>query len=87
LRDLAARGCNECHVEAGAALAAALLEQHLVDELVVYVAPLLLGHDARALVALGGIDNMANRPEFDYTDITPVGRDLRLTLSPQSFAR
>ena len=87
LGDLAARGCNECHVEAGAGLAAALISEQLVDELVVYIAPLLLGRDALELVSLGGIDNMADRPEFDYTDITSVGRDLRLTLTPHSSAR
>ena len=82
LRDLAQRGCNECHVEAGSSLAAALIGTRLVDELVVYVAPLLLGRDARELVSLAGIDNMADRPEFEFTEVTPVGRDLRLTLSP-----
>lgn len=82
LRDLASRECNECHVEAGAGLAAALIEAQLVDELVVYIAPLLLGRDALELVSLAGIDNMADRPEFAFTDVTPVGRDLRLTLRP-----
>lgn len=87
LQDLAARGCNEVHVEAGARLAGVLLEAQLIDEIVTYIAPVLLGADARELIAISGIDNMAQRPELCFTDVTPVGRDLRLTLTPQYAAR
>ena len=83
MRDLAIREVNEVHVEAGAELAAGLLAEQLVDELIVYQAPLLLGSDARALVALQGLTSMQQRLEFDYTDVSQVGRDLRLTLSPR----
>lgn len=82
MRDLASREINEVHVEGGAELAASLLAEQLVDELVVYQAPLLLGSDAKGLVAVSGLTSMQQRPEFEYTDITQVGRDLRLTLKP-----
>jgi len=82
MRDLASREINEVHVEGGAELAAGLLFERLVDEVVIYQAPLLLGADARGLVTLTGLTSMQQRTEFEYTDITRVGCDLRLTLKP-----
>ncbi len=78
LRDLAGRGCNEVLVEAGATLSGRLFELHLVDELLVYVAPLLLGHEARALLQLPGIQSMQERIELRLLDMQPAGPDLRL---------
>ncbi len=52
LKLLAARGANEVWVEAGATLAGAFVREGLFDELVVYLAPTLLGPDARALLGL-----------------------------------
>lgn len=86
LARLAARGCNEVHAECGARLAGALLAAGLVDELVVYLAPLLLGDDARGLARLPGLERMEQRLEFDWTDVRSVGRDLRLTLAPRGPA-
>ncbi|OED42289.1 riboflavin biosynthesis protein RibD [Chromatiales bacterium (ex Bugula neritina AB1)] len=82
LRDLASREVNEVHVEGGAELAASLLREDLIDELIVYIAPNLLGADARALFAFSGIENMADRPGFQFSDVTRIGPDLRLTLTP-----
>jgi len=82
MQELAKREINEVHVEAGAKLVAGLLAEQLIDELIVYQAPLLLGSDARALVALTGLTSMDQRIDFEYTDISRVGRDLRLTLRP-----
>jgi diaminohydroxyphosphoribosylaminopyrimidine deaminase/5-amino-6-(5-phosphoribosylamino)uracil reductase len=82
MRELAARDVNEVHVEGGAELAASLLAEQLVDELVVYQAPLLLGADAKSLVAMSGLTSMKQRLEFQFTDILQVGRDVRLTLTP-----
>jgi len=82
MRELGAREVNEVHVEGGAELAASLLAEQLVDELVLYQAPLVLGTDARALVALQGLTSMEQRLEFQYTDIAQVGCDVRLTLKP-----
>lgn len=86
LARLAARGCNEVHAECGARLAGSLLGAGLVDELVVYVAPLLLGDAARGLATLPGLERMAQRLEFDWRDVRIVGRDLRLTLAPRGPA-
>ncbi|WP_324563436.1 bifunctional diaminohydroxyphosphoribosylaminopyrimidine deaminase/5-amino-6-(5-phosphoribosylamino)uracil reductase RibD [Plasticicumulans sp.] len=83
LASLAARGCNEVHAECGARLAGALLAAGRVDELVVYLAPLLLGDAARGLARLPGLERMEQRLEFDWTDVRSVGRDLRLTLAPR----
>lgn len=84
LRDLASREVNEVHVEAGAELSASLLAEGLLDELVVYIAPHLLGADARSMFEISGMDNMIDRPEFAFTEITQIGPDLRLILKPVS---
>ena len=77
---LAARGCNEVLVEAGATLAGQALQAGLVDELVVYVAPHLMGHAARGLVELPGLARMADRLDLAYADTRRVGSDLRIRL-------
>lgn len=80
---LAEHEVNELHVEAGATLSGALVEAGLVDELVVYVAPDLLGPAARPLVSLPTLDRLADRYEFEFDECVRVGRDLRLTLMPR----
>ena len=77
-------GCNEVLVEAGPALNGSLLSAGLVDELVIYMAPHLLGESGRALAHLGVLKKMSQRIELSLTDVTPVGEDLRLTLVPRS---
>ncbi len=79
LRLLGARGINELHVEAGARLDGALLEAGLVDEIVAYLAPDVIGDPARgmfsraqALAALGA------RTRFEWQDVRFTGRDLRV---------
>jgi len=84
LRDLAKRGCNEVLVEAGAQLAGRLFELQLVDELLLYLAPVLLGHDARALLQLPPIKNMSERIEFTLQDSQTIGSDLRLRYRPRN---
>lgn len=81
LRHLGSLGCNEVLVETGARLAGAFIEQHLVDELVVYTAPTLLGSDARPLVQLP-LTRMAEQLRWRWADVRMVGDDLRLTLVP-----
>lgn len=76
VRELARRDCNELLVEAGATLAAAFIEARLVDELVVYQAPVLLGQTARPLVALN-IATMANKQALELIDERRIGRDHR----------
>lgn len=81
--ELARRGCNEVHVECGARLAGSLLQAGLVDELVLYLAPLLLGDAARGLCRLPGLERMEQRIELEWRDVRRVGHDLRVTLVPR----
>jgi diaminohydroxyphosphoribosylaminopyrimidine deaminase/5-amino-6-(5-phosphoribosylamino)uracil reductase len=73
---------NELHVECGATLAGGLMSAGLVDELVLYVAPILLGDAARPLMSFGPLLRMADRPEFELISTRRIGPDLRLTLRP-----
>ena len=84
LSELARRGINEVQVEAGASLSGALLAAGLVDELLLYVAPVLLGERARPLLA--GIDpaDMAGRLGLRMVEYRTIGADLRLLLRPAS---
>jgi riboflavin biosynthesis pyrimidine reductase len=78
------RGVNEAQVEAGPALCGALLCAGLVDELLLYQAPVLLGDGARPLFAGLGIDSMGQRLRFDLVDEARFGDDRRLLLRPVS---
>ncbi|WP_372741610.1 bifunctional diaminohydroxyphosphoribosylaminopyrimidine deaminase/5-amino-6-(5-phosphoribosylamino)uracil reductase RibD [Neptunomonas sp.] len=79
LRYLAAtEHTNEVLVEAGAQLAGAFVEAGLVDELIVYMAPTLLGSEARPLLQLP-LDKMAQQKRLVMTDLLQLGDDLRLT--------
>ncbi|EKS7792130.1 bifunctional diaminohydroxyphosphoribosylaminopyrimidine deaminase/5-amino-6-(5-phosphoribosylamino)uracil reductase RibD [Edwardsiella piscicida] len=71
---------NSVWVEAGPLLAGALLQAGLVDELIVYLAPTLLGDAARGLCHLPGLDRLGDAPALTFSDVTRVGNDLRLTL-------
>ncbi|HET7676206.1 MAG TPA: bifunctional diaminohydroxyphosphoribosylaminopyrimidine deaminase/5-amino-6-(5-phosphoribosylamino)uracil reductase RibD [Gammaproteobacteria bacterium] len=75
--------CNEVLVEAGAMLNGALLDAGLVDEIVVYLAPVLLGDSGRGMFDLPGIGTMAARKPLRLVDERRVGADLRLTFVPQ----
>ena len=81
LRELAQRGCNEVLVESGAGLAGAFWRAGLVDELIVYMAPRLLGSRARPLLELP-FDEMAEAMDLDVTDMRVIGRDWRITARP-----
>jgi diaminohydroxyphosphoribosylaminopyrimidine deaminase / 5-amino-6-(5-phosphoribosylamino)uracil reductase len=71
---------NELQVEAGAALTGALLQQSLVDELLVYVAPKLLGPSARPLAQLPPLRDLADAPAFELIELSDLGGDARLRL-------
>ncbi|HUP90743.1 MAG TPA: bifunctional diaminohydroxyphosphoribosylaminopyrimidine deaminase/5-amino-6-(5-phosphoribosylamino)uracil reductase RibD [Solimonas sp.] len=74
---------NEVLVECGPRLAGALLQQRLVDELVLYLAPALLGHEARPLALLPGLGALDQRLRLRYLDVRQLGEDLRLTAVPE----
>lgn len=84
LRLLADRGINEVQVEAGATLAGAFLEAGLVDELLLYVAPVLLGSKARPLFDGLNIETMADRLQLDMVETRQLGEDIRVLLHPRS---
>lgn len=73
---------NEILVECGPTLAGAFLAAGLVDELILYQAPMLLGHNAQSLVQMD-ISQMTQRLNFDLIDSRKLGQDLRLTLTPR----
>ena len=81
LRTLAEREVNEVHVEAGARLNASLISTGLVDELLVYLAPRLVG-PGRGMAALGPVPALSAAIGLRYVDVTPIGDDLRLRLRP-----
>lgn len=76
---LAQRGINEIMTEAGAQLNAALIQADLVDEWLMYIAPTLLGNDARGLFTLAQPDTMAARRKLTIADMRLIGADLRIT--------
>ncbi len=78
LQKLAACGVNEVLVEAGASIAGAFIAAKLVDELVVYIAPTLLGSAARPMFALP-FSQMAQQHRLTMHDMRMIGQDIRLT--------
>src|SRR4249919_562027 len=84
LQLLAARDINEVQVEAGATLAGAFLAAGLVDELLLYVAPVILGEHARPMFEGLPIDTMAERLSMSIVETRRIGEDVRLLLQPKS---
>lgn len=82
LRALAQQQVNEVQVEAGAQLCGALLKAGLVDEFLIYQAPVLLGDGGPGPFALGPLESMAERTHLRVEESCVVGDDLRIRLSP-----
>lgn len=78
---LVAREINEVLVETGAVLSGAVLRAGMIDELIVYMAPHLMGDQARGLFHLPGLRTMGQRIELAIRDIRAVGKDWRITAS------
>ncbi len=72
---------NEVMVEAGATISGALIEAGVVDELVIYMAPKLLGDSAHPLLRLNQLDKLGAARKLELTDVRHVGKDLRLTMT------
>ncbi len=81
LKRLADEGCNEVLVETGATLAGAFVAEGLVDEFVVYMAPILMGSSARPLFELP-IDKMSGQLPLNIQDIRAIGADWRIIATP-----
>lgn len=79
---LADEGINEVLVETGAELAGAFLNAGLVDELVIYMAPKLLGSAARPLLSLP-LEHMSEAVELDLQEMTKIGSDIKFVYVPQ----
>lgn len=82
LQKLAAREINEVQVEAGPALCGELLRLRLIDELLVYQAPVLLGGAATSPFASPRLDNMDDRVHLQWIDMKRIGQDMRLRFKP-----
>ena len=78
LRDLGQRGINELHVEAGHKLNGSLIREGLVDELLLYIAPKLMGDGARGLAQWGPLQTLSKALTLEFKTIEPVGSDLRV---------
>ncbi len=84
LRALADESINEVQVEAGAALCGSLLRDGLVDEVLIYQAPVLLGEGGPGPFALGQLESMSRRIQLEVVESRSLGADLRLRLRPVS---
>ncbi|MFK5984626.1 MAG: bifunctional diaminohydroxyphosphoribosylaminopyrimidine deaminase/5-amino-6-(5-phosphoribosylamino)uracil reductase RibD [Pseudomonadota bacterium] len=81
LTKLAELQFNEILLESGKKLAGSMISAGLVDELVIYLAPKLMGSGGRAMFDLDGINTMADVKDLNIKDIRQVGKDLRLLVS------
>ena len=78
MRELARREMNEVHVEAGNKLNGSLLREALVDELLVYLAPCILGDGARGMFSLPELADLASKRLVQFDGATALGRDIRI---------
>jgi diaminohydroxyphosphoribosylaminopyrimidine deaminase/5-amino-6-(5-phosphoribosylamino)uracil reductase len=78
LRALGERQCNDLLVEAGPRLSGAMLSAGLADEIVIYMAPHLMGDTARGMFTLPGLEKLADRVQLRIRDMRMVGGDLRI---------
>lgn len=79
MRELGQREINDVMVEAGPGMTGALISENLLDELVIYMAPHLMGDTARGLVTMPGLEKMADRRQLEISDVRAVGRDWKIT--------
>jgi diaminohydroxyphosphoribosylaminopyrimidine deaminase/5-amino-6-(5-phosphoribosylamino)uracil reductase len=84
LASLAERGVNDVLVEAGPTLSGALLAAELVDELVIYQAPHIMGSETRRLALTPGWQTLDQRLALDIVDLRRIGDDIRMTARPAS---
>jgi diaminohydroxyphosphoribosylaminopyrimidine deaminase/5-amino-6-(5-phosphoribosylamino)uracil reductase len=80
--ELARRGINEVLTEAGFKLNGSLLREGCVDELLLYLAPCLIGDAAQGLFNLAALTSLAGRRELAIVDVRRVGRDIRILARP-----
>lgn len=78
LAELGRRGVNELHVEGGWRLNGSLLRERLVDELLLYLAPCLVGHEARGLFGLPELHSLEAKQSLAIRDVRQIGADIRI---------
>lgn len=83
MSDLAKKEINLVHVEAGSVLCGALLKNGLVDEIIIYMAPHIMGDDAKGLFHLPGLEQMKDRIALTIRDVRSIGNDIRITACPE----
>jgi diaminohydroxyphosphoribosylaminopyrimidine deaminase/5-amino-6-(5-phosphoribosylamino)uracil reductase len=69
---------NEILLESGSTLAGEMLQAGFIDELIIYIAPALLGQDAKSLFQLPMIEDMSDRISLDISDVRSIGKDIRI---------
>ena len=77
MRELGRREINELHVEAGSKLNGSLIREGCVDELLLYLAPCLIG-DAQGMFALPALQKLDRKYQLRFHTITPIGEDVRI---------
>jgi len=78
LKYLAKLNLNDVLIESGSRLAGAFIEQDLVDELILYQAPKLMGAESKSLVDMASIENLSQAKELAINDIRMIGKDIRI---------
>ena len=80
MRELGKREMNTVLLEAGARLSGSMLKQGLVDEMIVYRSPDLLGAEARDMFLIPGLEQLSDQVKLEYREAVMIGRDLKITL-------
>jgi diaminohydroxyphosphoribosylaminopyrimidine deaminase/5-amino-6-(5-phosphoribosylamino)uracil reductase len=83
MNDLAKKEINLLHVEAGSVLSGALLKNDLVDEIIIYMAPHIMGDGAKGLFHLPELEQMKDRVALSIKDVRSIGNDIRITVTPE----
>ena len=83
MQNLASRGINEVLVEAGPTLIGKFLEKSMVDEMIIYLAPRLLGNSEYGLSNLSAIKSVQDRIDLEIVDNKIIGRDIKITAKPK----
>jgi len=87
LQALAQREINELMVEAGQGLNGALLEQQMIDELLLYYAPVLMGGEAKGMFSMAALTEMDQRTRLEVFDTRQIGNDIRLRARVKTVAK
>ncbi len=78
MHELGRRGINELHIEAGCKLNGSLLKEGLVDELLIYLAPCVLGDAAHGMFNLPALTSLSGRRALNVVDVRQIGADIRI---------